>query len=153
MEVPRLGVKSELQLPAEATATAMQDLNHVYNLHHSSWQRRILNPLSVARNRTHNLMVTSRILFRCTTVGTPTVSPSYQRVLAPAGPSAWSIHLPFSLSSVDPSLKCHLLRESMPDPSDCVKAPTIHAHNVHASPPCSPGSMLPLPGHCQYRSL
>ena len=30
-------------------------------LHHSSWQRRILNPLSKGRERTRNLMVPSRI--------------------------------------------------------------------------------------------
>ena len=39
-------VKLELQLPAYVTATAMQDLSHVCNLHHSSWKCRILNPLS-----------------------------------------------------------------------------------------------------------
>ena len=38
MEVPRLGVESELQLPAYTTATAMPDLSRVYNLHHSSRQ-------------------------------------------------------------------------------------------------------------------
>ena len=37
MEVPRLGVQSELQLPAYTTAIAMQDLSCVCNLHHSSW--------------------------------------------------------------------------------------------------------------------
>ena len=31
------------------------------NLHHSSLQRQILNPLSKARGRTHNLMVPSRV--------------------------------------------------------------------------------------------
>ena len=36
MEVPRLGVESELQLPATATVTAMQDQSHLCNLHHSS---------------------------------------------------------------------------------------------------------------------
>ena len=36
MEVPRLAVKLELQLPACTTATAMQDPNHICNLHHSS---------------------------------------------------------------------------------------------------------------------
>ena len=43
-EVPRLGVESELQLPAQATAytTAMWDPSHVCELHLSSWQRRIL---------------------------------------------------------------------------------------------------------------
>ena len=44
MEVPRLGVKSELQLPAHVTATATQDLSCVCNLHHSSQQCWILNP-------------------------------------------------------------------------------------------------------------
>ena len=48
MEVPRLGVKSELQLVAYATAIAMPDPSHICNLHHSSWQRRLLNPPSKA---------------------------------------------------------------------------------------------------------
>ena len=48
MEVPRLGVDSELQLQAYITATAAQDPSRVCDLHHSnSW---ILNPLSEARN-------------------------------------------------------------------------------------------------------
>jgi len=46
MEVPRLGVKSELQL--QAYATEMPDLSHVCDLHHSSWQHWILNPLGWA---------------------------------------------------------------------------------------------------------
>ena len=46
MEVPRLGIKSELQLPAYTTATAMQDLSHRCDLHHRSGQCQILNPLS-----------------------------------------------------------------------------------------------------------
>ena len=45
MEVPRLGVESELQLPAYTTATAILDLSRVCDLHHSSWQHQILNPL------------------------------------------------------------------------------------------------------------
>ena len=40
MDVPRLGVESELQLPAYTTATAMPDPSHICNLHHSSqWSR------------------------------------------------------------------------------------------------------------------
>ena len=64
MEVPRLGVESELLPPAyaRATATATQDLSHVCDLHHSSWQCRILNSLSKARDGTRNLMVPSWIL-------------------------------------------------------------------------------------------
>ena len=50
MEVPRLGVELELQLLAYTTATAMQGLSHVFNLHHSSWQHQVLNPLSEVRD-------------------------------------------------------------------------------------------------------
>ena len=50
MGVPRLGVKSELQLQANATAIAMQDLSRVFDLHPSSQQCQILNPLSEARD-------------------------------------------------------------------------------------------------------
>ena len=63
MEVPRLGIKSELQLPAYTTATTTQDPSRVFDLYHSSRQRQILNPLREARDRTHNLMVPSRIRF------------------------------------------------------------------------------------------
>ena len=52
MEVPRLGVELESQLPAYATATATQDLSFICNLHHSPWQCQILNPLSKARDQT-----------------------------------------------------------------------------------------------------
>ena len=59
MDVPRLGVKSQLQLPAYTTATAMQDPSHVFDLYHSSQQSRILNPVIKARDQTHVLMDTS----------------------------------------------------------------------------------------------
>lgn len=68
MEVPRLGVKLELHLPAYTTATAMQDLSCICNLHHSSWQCWILNPVSEARGGTHTFMVTSRFCY--VTMGT-----------------------------------------------------------------------------------
>ena len=71
MEVPRLGVESEPQLPAYTAATAMRDPSCVFSLHHSSWQCQILNPLSEARYRTPNLMAPSRIRFYCATMGTP----------------------------------------------------------------------------------
>jgi len=47
--------------PAYARATAMWDPSRVCDLHHSSWQHQILNPLSKSRDQTHNLMVPSRI--------------------------------------------------------------------------------------------
>ena len=50
MEVPRLGVKSELQLQACTTATARWDLSHICNLHHSYQQHQIPDPLSKAKD-------------------------------------------------------------------------------------------------------
>jgi len=73
MEVPRLEVESELQLLAYTTATTTQDQSHICDLHHSSWQHQIVNPLNEARDRTHNVIVPSRIRFRCTTKGTPII--------------------------------------------------------------------------------
>ena len=49
MEVPKLRVKSELQLPAYITDTAMWDLSCIFRLHQSSHQCQILNVLSKAR--------------------------------------------------------------------------------------------------------
>ena len=62
MEVPRLGVKSELQLMAYATATATSDLGRICNLCHSLWQCLILNPPSKSRGQTHILLDTSQVL-------------------------------------------------------------------------------------------
>ena len=61
MEVPRLGVEWELQLPGSTTATATPDLSHVCDLHHLSRQHQIPYPLMEARDRTHVLMDTSRV--------------------------------------------------------------------------------------------
>ena len=61
MEVPRLGIQSDLQLLAYTTATAMPDPSHVCDIYHSSQQHQILNPLSNARDRTHILMDNSWI--------------------------------------------------------------------------------------------
>ena len=63
MEISRLGIKLELQLPAYTTATALQEPSLVCDLHHSSWQPWILNPLSKARDRTRLLMDASQICF------------------------------------------------------------------------------------------
>ena len=62
MEVPRLGVQSELQLLAYTTATAMPDLSSVFSLHFSSWLCWILNQLSEARVQTGILMDSSWVL-------------------------------------------------------------------------------------------
>ena len=62
MEVPRLEMESELQLPVSTTATATPDPSSIQNLHHSSWQHQILDLLSRARDRTCILMHTSQVL-------------------------------------------------------------------------------------------
>ena len=71
MEVPGLEVKLELQLPVYTTATATWDLSFVCDLHHSSQQGRIPDPLSKARDQTLILMDTSQIHFPSAMTGTP----------------------------------------------------------------------------------
>ena len=51
LRINALRVKSELWLPAYTTATR-GDPSHIYNLHHSSWQHWILNPLREAMDGT-----------------------------------------------------------------------------------------------------
>ena len=71
MEVPRLRIKSELQLPAYTRATVTQDPSRVCDLYHSSQQQQILNPQSEARVRTCVLMDTNQIHLYCAMTGTP----------------------------------------------------------------------------------
>ena len=53
MEVLRVGVESELQLPAYTTAMIMGDLRSVCKLNYSSEQSQILNPLSEVRDKAY----------------------------------------------------------------------------------------------------
>ena len=62
MEVPKLALKSELQLPPYTTAMATPNPSHLCDLHHSLQQYQILNPLSEARDGTHVLVDTSWVL-------------------------------------------------------------------------------------------
>jgi len=72
MESPRLGVESELQLLAYTTATATQHPSHICDLHHSSWQHQILNPLRKARDGTRNLMKNKHKYLYSAPYGCPT---------------------------------------------------------------------------------
>ena len=63
MEVPSLGVELELQLPTYTIASATWDLSYVCDLHHSSQQHWIPNPLSKARNQTRVLIDTNRVCY------------------------------------------------------------------------------------------
>ena len=78
MEVLRLGIQSELQLLVYTRAAATRDPSRVCDLHRSSRQHQILNPLSKGRERTRHLMVPSQIRFLCATTGTPTFSHSLE---------------------------------------------------------------------------
>ena len=69
MEVPRLRVKLDLQLPAYTTATATRDPSHICDLYHSSRQCQILNPPGKARDWTY----ASWIRFLWAMTGTPFV--------------------------------------------------------------------------------
>ena len=71
MEIPKLGIVSKLQLLAYTTAIATQDLSRVCNLHHSSQQRQILNPLSKARDRTATSGLLVGFVNHWATIGTP----------------------------------------------------------------------------------
>ena len=59
IEVSRLGVKLKLQLLAYTTAAATRHPSCICDLHHSSRQHQILNPLSGAWDRTCVLMDTT----------------------------------------------------------------------------------------------
>ena len=63
-EVPRLGVESELLLLAYTIATAPQDPSLRGDVHRSSQQPRILNPLSRVRDRTHILTNAVQVHYR-----------------------------------------------------------------------------------------
>ena len=56
---------------AYATVKAIQDASHICDLHHSSEQCQILNPLSKVRDWTHILMVISQVHYCWATMGTP----------------------------------------------------------------------------------
>ena len=58
MEVPRLGVESEVQLPAYT-----QGLSRFCDQHHCSQQRRIPNPQSKARGQARIVMDASRVRY------------------------------------------------------------------------------------------
>ena len=49
--------------PAYTTATAIWGVSCICSLHHSSWQRQILNPLSEARDQTRVFMDASRVRY------------------------------------------------------------------------------------------
>ena len=80
MEVPSLGVQLELQPLAYATATATPDPSHVCDLHDSSQQRLVLNPLSEVRDQTCVPTDINQICFCLTMTETPNLHFSFPDV-------------------------------------------------------------------------
>ena len=92
MEIPRLGIEPELQLPA--CATALPDLSHICDLHHSSWQCQLLNPLNEARGQTQILMDTGLVRFHWAITRTPTATPYFRLLILCV---LWSIAVDFDV--------------------------------------------------------
>ena len=97
MGVPRLGVESEQHLLAPATATP--DVSRVCNLHHSSHQCQILNPLSKTRDRTRVLWILVGFITRWTTTGI-----SFVLAMSVACRSSWE-----GIKSAPQQWQCQLL--------------------------------------------
>ena len=63
--------RGRIEAAATATATATPNPSHICDLHHSSQQHWILNPLGKARNWTRVLMDTSWVCYHGAMMGTP----------------------------------------------------------------------------------
>ena len=71
MEVPRLGVESDCSCQPTPQPQATHNSRYICNLHHSSQQCRMLNPLRGARDGIRILMDASWVRFCWATTGTP----------------------------------------------------------------------------------
>ena len=60
-----------LYLLSYSAATATRDVSHLCDLQHTSWQCRIHNPVSKARDRTQVFVDTSRVRYHWATTGSP----------------------------------------------------------------------------------
>ena len=70
----RSQARGQIGAAACATATATADLRCVCDLHHSSLQHWILNPLSGARDQTYIFMDTSQVRYCWSTIGTSSLN-------------------------------------------------------------------------------
>ena len=71
MEIPRLGVKLKLQLPAYTTATTIWDPSHICSLNRSSRQCQHLNSLSKAGDQSQIFEDISWVCFCWAIIETP----------------------------------------------------------------------------------
>ena len=92
-------------------ARSEPDPSCVHDIHHSSLQRQILNPLNEARDQTCNLMLPSWIRFRCATMGTLkafTFSMLDSRVIAVQATACHSKLFLWPYSKISSLLKPHI---------------------------------------------
>ena len=100
MKVPKLGVELELHLLGYTTATATWDPSSICNLHFSSQQHWVFNPLIQDRDWTCILMDASPVHLRWATKGTPYFLFFLFLVI-------WQ-HMEFPGQGSDPSRSCDL---------------------------------------------
>ena len=93
MEIPRLGVESELYPPAYTTATSTPNPSCVWD-HHSSWQCQILNPLIETRDWTCILVHVHQIRFHWAMTGTLRILFLKWKNLADTRLSKWPESIP-----------------------------------------------------------
>ena len=115
MEVPRLGAKLELQLPACTTATATWDSSCVFDPHHSSRQCQISDPLSEVRDETHILMDTSQICSHCAGARIPRFL-MYLIFTFFLCPHLWHIEVPKLRVESELQLSAYATATAMPNP-------------------------------------
>ena len=149
LEVPSLGVKWELQLPANSNSGSVPGLQPI---HHRSRPRQLPNPLSEARDRIRILMNSSRIRFHCATMGPAALLLSTLcSDLFPVGPSHLSdlIFYPFILGSVMLRIPCSLpsvqnvwpqiSTQLGPSPVGQLEGPVLRGFPDHLRRACCPG--------------
>ena len=158
--------RGQIEAAAEAYATATPDPSHICNLHHSSWQCRILNPLSEARDWTCVLLDTSQTRFCWAMMGTPGLTfnlcffvleysfIAYPFPTPPGFPLWKEIHIKkkiceaymYSVAIYWFILKCRSVSAASPDLLPLRARPSLYINSAHSSS-TSCSSKCDLPGH------
>ena len=132
MEVPRLGIELELQLLANTTAIAAWDLRCICDLHPSSPQCWILNPLGKARGRMRILMDTSWIHFHSATTGIPFIYSYFPFSHAKLWVWAYALHVSPTATNIFSWEFLHLLH-FLPEKSFSKSSPSLFKEFVDGS--------------------
>ena len=116
-----------------AYTTATQDPSHICDLHHSSQQHQVLNPISKARDGTCYLMDPGRIHFHCAMTGTPTMYIlKYITVLLIPNPRRQFLFFFLLFRAAPTGYESSQAR----DPIGAAAAGLHHSHSLVGSEPC-----------------